>query len=122
MNTDWIAEGKQVAEYDLGRGRHGDATITKVAKLTGTQVICDSGNVYRRDTLYAVGAGRGFLLPLTDARVIGVRARRRLQSLHGELDDLFHQPAEDLDEVLAVLSRVNEAVHQARDEIDAYSA
>jgi hypothetical protein len=118
MDTDWIQVGMQVAEYDHGLGRFGDATITRVKKVTTTQIVCATGHVFRRDTGYAFGSGRGLLLPLGDTRVVDAVARAKLAELPPKIDQLCQNAGHRAKDVIAVLDRVSQAVGDARAAIE----
>ena len=112
MNTEWVAKGVQAAEWDMALGRHGSGTITTVAQVTPTQVTCATGHRYWRHNLYAMGEGRGFLLPLTDRRVVNMRAREELNLLRRDIDRLCRDADvdADVDAVRGVLARIGDAL------------
>ena len=115
-DTDWIAEGVPVAEYD-GQYMDDHVTFTSVARLTATQIVCDNGNRYRRDNLRQV-SGRMELRHPADPRVRNCVARRTLSSLRYNIDRMCKDHDGRLAEVLATLDEIEEAVRTARVSIE----
>jgi hypothetical protein len=99
--------GDRVAEYNPGYMGAGRATITTVARLTATQVITATGNRYRRDG-YAVGSGRGRLLPPDAPEVRTAAAAAALFRLRAHMDRLLkdaqpHNAADLIDKAEALV-------------------
>lgn len=117
---DWITEGATVAE--LERGRY---TFTTVSRVTPTTATLANGSRWRLTDMTKFGEKRKAVYYGTDhptmlvsaAAARGELARRRLMRLHDEISDLIRDGARGVDDALAALDQIAEAVAAARAQI-----
>lgn len=115
---DWIAVGRQVAVRDASHWND-RTTVHTVERLTATQIVLDNDARFRRDTLHAVGAGLGQLLPLNDPAVVRARVNNRLERLRRDLDQMLTANRSLANDPLGLMERVEHRVAETRASITA---
>jgi hypothetical protein len=119
--TNWAEKGATVAEY-RSYTNAAYVNFTTVNRVTATQVVCASGNRYRRDDsdtaavngLRPVGGGEDWLLPPDHRSVVNAVAANTLAELRRTLNELLGGYRRDVDAALATLDEVAAAVAAAR--------
>lgn len=112
-DTSWATEGAIVAEYDW---RHMDnrVSFTTIERLTATQIVCASGNRYRRDNGRIVGGDRYEIRPVDDQGVRDTVAQRQVEHLRWRLADMCKDVRGGEVTMLAVLDQLEQAITDVR--------
>jgi protein-arginine kinase activator protein McsA len=113
-DTSWVKEGIACAEVS-GQHGYGYVTFTIVERLTATQVVCASGNRYRREDLRKVGGEyTEHLCPTDNRHVRNICAQRALRTLRNEVDKLLKDVRYDEADSLAALDHIERLVAETR--------
>ncbi|MCK9901308.1 hypothetical protein [Glutamicibacter sp. V16R2B1] len=112
--TDWVVVGGVVAEFDQRSVMRNRVTFTTVVRLTATQIVCTSGNRYRRDNGRSVGQRGVEIRPVDDRQVRDSLAIQRMEHLHFRLDGLFKNLGGGEQGSLTVLDAVEQEIAAVR--------
>lgn len=113
-DTSWVEEGAACAEVD-GQFGYDSVRFTTIERLTATQVMCASGNRYRREDLGGVGSARHLSLwPTDDQRVRNICAQQTIQNLRVLIDNLLRYAKRSEVDSLAQLNEIERLLAEAR--------
>lgn len=106
--------GETVAEFDQRSVMRNRATFTTIERLTATQIVCASGNRYRRDNGRSVGQRGVEIRPVDDQQVRDTLAIQRMESLRYRLDGMFNDLRGGEQGSLTVLDAIEKEIAAVR--------